>query len=235
VTAQQPLRGDVAVLVPAAGIGVRLGPGTPKALRDVAGVPLLVHAVRRACQASSVGCLVVAAPPGRSAEVQGLLTGEVPDGIVTIVVDGGATRRASVLAALLATPPPYSVILVHDAARAFAPPDLFERVAGAVRDAHDAVIPVLAVVDTVKEVDDTGHVVRTVDRAVLRTVQTPQGFRREVLLAAHDTVDGSGGVTDDAGLVERLGVPVYCVQGSGDAMKITYPADLALARGSLST
>jgi 2-C-methyl-D-erythritol 4-phosphate cytidylyltransferase len=230
VTAQQPLRGDVAVLVPAAGIGSRLGPGTPKALREVAGAPLLVHAVRRVCRADGVGCVVVAAPPGRADEVRALLAPDVLAGVTLLVVDGGPTRADSVQAALSAAPAECPVVLVHDAARAFAPPDLVERVAAAVRSGHDAVIPVLAVVDTVKEVDADGRVVRTLDRAALRAVQTPQGFRRDVLLAAHRAGGAAFGVTDDAGLVERLGVAVFCVPGAEAALKITRPSDVALAR-----
>ena len=241
MTAQQPLRGDVAVLVPAAGLGVRLGPGRPKALRDVAGAPLVAHAVRRVCRAAGVGCVVVAAPPGRADEVHDMVAPETPDHVTLLVVEGGASRGESVFAALSAAPPEYQVVLVHDAARAFAPAELVERVAAAVRDGHDAVIPVLAVVDTVKEVDPSGHVVRTLDRAVLRAVQTPQGFRREVLLAAHEAAHkadhgaagGPNGVTDDAGLVERLGLAVFCVAGAEEALKITGPADLALAHAHL--
>jgi 2-C-methyl-D-erythritol 4-phosphate cytidylyltransferase len=155
------------------------------------------------------------------------------DGLARIdVVEGAQTRQGSVRAALAAAPAAYQVILVHDAARAFAPPDLIERVAAAVRDGHDAVIPVLPVVDTVKQVDDSDHVVGTVDRALLRAVQTPQGFRRTTLQAAHEAaVDGD--VTDDAGLVERIGVRVFCVPGSVDALKITRPADLAFAEALL--
>jgi 2-C-methyl-D-erythritol 4-phosphate cytidylyltransferase len=226
VTAQHPLRGDVAVLVPAAGLGTRLGPGAPKALRELRGVPLLVHAVRRLSGAACVGRIVVAAPVGAVDEVRALLGA---DDLAPIdIVEGGQTRQASVRSALDAVPPEYDVILVHDAARAFAPPDLIERVAAAVRDGHDAVIPVLPVVDTVKQVDESGHVVGTVDRTVLRAVQTPQGFRRHTLEAAHKA-SADGTATDDAGLVERIGVRVFCVPGAVEALKITRPADLAFA------
>lgn len=227
MTAQHPLRGDVAVLVPAAGRGTRLGPGAPKALRDLGGESLLVHAVRRLGRAASVGCLVVAAPVGRAGEVRPRLAGEIASGVTLLVVEGGETRQLSVAAALAAVPAEYPVVLVHDAARALAPPELVERVAAAVRAGHDAVIPVLPMVDTVKQVDESGHVVGTVDRSVLRAVQTPQGFRRAVLEAAHrGAVDA---LTDDAALVEKLGVRVFCVPGAESAMKITGQADLAIA------
>lgn len=223
MTAQQPMRGDVAVLVPAAGSGVRLGPGAPKALRPLGGEPLLVHAVRGLSRAPSVGLIVVAAPPTAAAEVADLLAGIA----AVTVVRGGATRQASVAAALAAVPEHVEIVLVHDAARALAPPSLVERVAAAVRDGHDAVVPVLPVVDTVKRVDDDAYVTGTVARDELRTVQTPQGFRRKVLAAAHARARDEH--TDDAGLVERDGGRVYCVPGSERALKITRPFDLAVA------
>jgi 2-C-methyl-D-erythritol 4-phosphate cytidylyltransferase len=145
--------------------------------------------------------------------------------------------------ALAAVPPDLTVVLVHDAARALTPPRLIESVAAAVRAGHAAVIPVLPVVDTIKEVGPTAGgsspsgggfemVVGTMDRAILRIVQTPQGFRREVLAAAHATA--ADPLTDDAGLVEKAGVPVACVPGSELALKITRPLDLVLAEALLN-
>jgi 2-C-methyl-D-erythritol 4-phosphate cytidylyltransferase len=223
VTAQLNPRGDVAVLVAAAGAGLRLGPGGPKALRPLAGEPLLVHAVRRLAAAPSVAAIVVAAPPADGAAVEALLASVAP----VTVVPGGEHRQASVAAALAAVSPDLPIVLVHDAARALAPPELVESVAAAVRDGHEAVIPVLPVIDTIKEVTAEGEVSGTVDRAPLRAVQTPQGFRRTVLEAAHAAAVDP--LTDDAGLVEQLGVRVFCVAGSDHALKITRPFDLILA------
>jgi 2-C-methyl-D-erythritol 4-phosphate cytidylyltransferase len=225
VTAQHHVRGDVAVLVPAAGLGLRLGAGIPKALRLLAGRSLLSYALQRVVAGPSVGCVVVAAPPG---EPEGL--GPLPAPVT--VVPGGATRQASVAAALAAVPDGFDIILIHDAARALAPTSLIEAVAAAVRAGHDAVIPVLPVVDTVKEVAASGRVVGTVDRSVLRVVQTPQGFRRTVLAAAHAAATDEH--TDDAGMVEKLGVPVHTVPGAETAFKITRPVDLLLAEALLS-
>ncbi|GAA2193089.1 2-C-methyl-D-erythritol 4-phosphate cytidylyltransferase [Micromonospora lupini] len=228
MTAQLNPRGDVAVLVPAAGAGVRLGPGRPKALRLLAGEPLLVHAVRRLAAAASVHTIVVAAPAAEVAGVRELLAPVAP----VIVVPGGAERQASVAAALAAVPAGPTIILVHDAARALTPPELVESVAAAVRGGRAAVIPVLPVVDTIKEVDADEVVLGTVDRAALRAVQTPQGFRRSVLTAAHAAAGDP--LTDDAGLVEKQGVAVSCVPGSEYALKITRPFDLALAEHLLA-
>jgi 2-C-methyl-D-erythritol 4-phosphate cytidylyltransferase len=245
VTATLNARGDVAVLVPAAGAGVRLGPGGPKALRLLDGEPLLVHAVRRVAAAPSVRLIVVAAPATEVEAVRELLAAVAP---VTVVA-GGAERQQSVAAALAAVPAELSIVLVHDAARALTPPQLFEEVAAAVRGGLPAVIPVLPVVDTIKEVGPAGRpgtgrgvgaeagsgvgevVLGTVDRSVLRSVQTPQGFRRAVLVAAHGA--GLDPHTDDAGLVEKAGVVVSCVPGSELALKITRPLDLILAEALL--
>ncbi|MEH0934353.1 2-C-methyl-D-erythritol 4-phosphate cytidylyltransferase [Micromonospora psammae] len=228
MTAQLNPRGDVAVLVPAAGAGVRLGPGAPKALRLLGGEPLLVHAVRRIAAAPSVHTIVVAAPAADVAAVRQLLAPVAQ----VVVVPGGAERQASVAAALAAVPPGPDIVLVHDAARALTPPALVESVATAVRAGHDAVIPVLPVVDTVKEVGADDVVLGTVDRSALRAVQTPQGFRRGVLTAAHAAAGDP--LTDDAGLVEKQGVPVFCVPGSEYALKVTRPFDLALAEHLLA-
>jgi 2-C-methyl-D-erythritol 4-phosphate cytidylyltransferase len=227
VTAQLNPRGDVAVLVPAAGAGVRLGPGRPKALRLLAGEPLLVHAVRRVATAPSVRLIVVAAPAAEVDAVRALLSPIAP----VVVVAGGAERQESVARALAAVPPEVAIVLVHDAARALTPPELIESVAAAVRAGRPAVIPVLPLVDTVKAVDPGGTVLGTVDRVTLRSVQTPQGFRHDVLADAHAAA--ADPLTDDAGLVEKAGVAVTCVAGSDLALKITRPLDLILAEALL--
>lgn len=206
-----------------------MGPGVPKALRLLGGEPLLVHAVRRIAQAPSVGVIVVAAPAADLGTVEAMLRG-IPADIT--VIAGGATRQASVSAALAAVPPTYDFVLVHDAARSLTPPDLVEAVAAALRAGADAVIPVLPVADTIKRVDEAGVIVETVDRAPLRAVQTPQGFRRPVLVAAHA---GAGREhTDDAGMVEALGGRVETVPGSDQAFKITRPFDLIVAEALLA-
>jgi 2-C-methyl-D-erythritol 4-phosphate cytidylyltransferase len=227
VTTLDSQRGDgyAAVVVAAGGAGARLGDGPPKALRLLGGEPLLTHAVRRLTAANSVGLLVVAAPPGHEPAIRQLVD-------QAIVVTGGRERQQSVAAALAAVPPEFEIVLVHDAARALTPPALVEQVAAAVRAGHDAVIPVLPVTDTITRVDPAGVVVTTPERSTLRAVQTPQGFRRAVLAAAH-TNAGDDVATDDAGLVARLGVPVHTIPGSPYAMKITTWSDLLVAEAML--
>lgn len=150
-------------------------------------------------------------------------------GADALVVPGGSDRTESVrlaLAAALSESPDLSIVLVHDAARAFTPPELIRAVTGAVAAGAPAVVPVLPVADTVKRVDANEVVAETVDRTDLRAVQTPQGFAVGVLRKAYAVADSH---TDDAGLVERLGVPVSTVPGHPAAMKITTPFDLAVA------
>ena len=221
------ISGDVGVLLPAAGRGERLGPGTPKALRLLAGEPLLVHAVRSLRAAPSPGPVVVAAPPGEQDDVAALLAG-FPD---VVVVAGGAERQAAVALALAALPASVSLVLVHDAARCLVPAAVVEAVVAALRAGAPAVVPVLAVADTVKQVDAAGAVVRTVPRADLRAVQTPQGFARDVLERAHRSA--APGATDDASLVEALGLPVVTVPGAQEAFKVTRPLDLLVAEAVL--
>ena len=216
----------VGVLVPAAGVGVRLGAGRPKALRELAGEPVLLHAVRglRACP--SVGPIVVAAPATDVDAVRDQLAA-----YDVLVVAGGAERQDSVRAALAALPAEVELVLVHDAARCLTPVEVVERVVAALRSGAPAVVPVLPVADTVKQVAGD-RVVRTVDRAALVSVQTPQGFLRALLEQAH--ADGAAGLTDDAGLVEAMGAPVVTVPGADEAFKVTRPLDLLLAEALLA-
>ena len=225
----------VAAVLVAAGSGARLGHGLPKAFARVAGVPLLLHAARSLLACADVSHLVVVVPADRAAEAGALLAGLAD---APVVVVGGATRQASVAAGLAALPDDADVVLVHDAARPFPPVAMIDRVIGAVRAGHPAVIPAVPVTDTIKRVgpgDGSGEpVLETVPRGVLRAVQTPQGFARDVLLAAHAAAaagaqDEATAASDDAGLVEARGVPVWVVPGDERAAKITTARDLALA------
>lgn len=218
----------VAAIVPAAGRGERLGPGAPKALRTIAGVPMLVHAVRSLAAARLVDTVVVAAPLAEVDAVRSMLAGHEFAADVDVVA-GGDTRQHSVRLALRALAGDVDTVLVHDAARPLAPPELADSVVRMIRTGAEAVVPSAPVVDTVKEVDLAGRVVRTVDRTQLRAAQTPQGFRRDVLELAHEAADDSAPATDDAGLVERLGRPVVVIPGAEEAFKVTSPVDLVLA------
>jgi 2-C-methyl-D-erythritol 4-phosphate cytidylyltransferase len=209
----------IAAILVAAGAGQRLGADVPKAFCTVQGRTLLSYAHARFAAHPAVGPMIVVAPSDRLEHAKAL-TGAV-------VVAGGATRQDSVAAGLAALPPDVDAVLVHDVARAFVPAEVIDRVVAALRDGADAVIPTRPVTDTIKRVDARGRVVETVERSTLVAVQTPQGFRRDVLVAAHAA--GPIGVTDDAGLVEALGGTVVAVDGADEAFKITRPWDLLLA------
>jgi 2-C-methyl-D-erythritol 4-phosphate cytidylyltransferase len=211
----------VAAILVAAGSGERLGAQVPKAFCQVAGRTLLEHATDRFTAHPGVRDLVVVAPSALVAAAGAL----VPD---AVVVAGGATRQQSVDRGLGALADDVDAVLVHDVARPFVPVEVIGRVIAALDGGADAVVPGLAVVDTVKRVDASQAVTETVDRDSLRAVQTPQGFRRAVLVAAHAASDGLDR-TDDAGLVEARGVRVVVVEGAAEAFKITRPWDLALA------
>jgi 2-C-methyl-D-erythritol 4-phosphate cytidylyltransferase len=226
--------GRTAALVPAAGRGERLGPGMPKALRPLGGIPMLVHAVRALASSRVVDIVVVAAPEDSSDSVQAMLTGQ-SFGADVVVITGGDSRQESVARALITLPEDVDVVLVHDAARPLVPGELVSAVVAAVRQGHAAVVPGLRVVDTIKQVDENSDVTRTVDRGSLRAIQTPQGFDRLVLQRAHASVDLDDlPATDDAGLVERLGLPVHVIPGHEEAFKVTRPFDVVMAEAVLA-
>ncbi len=217
--------GAAAAILVAAGSGQRLGAGLPKALVPLHGRPLLTWALEAFLDHPDIGSVVVVAPAAELSTVQTCVGGRAS------VVAGGATRQASVDAGLAALAPDIGLVLVHDAARPLVHPSVISAVVTTLRGGDQAVIPVLPVVDTIKRVDAEGRVVATVDRSELRAVQTPQGFLRSVLLAAHLAAEHHSltDVTDDAGLVEALGVPVRTVAGSELCFKVTTPHDLRLA------
>ncbi|MBO1337446.1 2-C-methyl-D-erythritol 4-phosphate cytidylyltransferase [Streptomyces sp. VRA16 Mangrove soil] len=227
-----------AAVIPAAGRGVRLGPGAPKALRALNGTPMLIHAVRAMAASRSVSLVVVVAPPDGAAEVKSLLADHaLPERTDFVVVPGGESRQESVKLGLDALPDGIDIVLVHDAARPLVPVDTVDAVIEAVREGAPAVVPALPLADTVKEVVPAADgspepVVATPSRARLRAVQTPQGFDRAILVQAHETVTDD--VTDDASMVERMGLQVVLVPGHEEAFKVTRPLDLVLAEAVLA-
>ena len=237
--------GAVVAVLTAAGAGTRLGAGGPKALVEVGGRSLLRRAAQGLVDSGVVDHLVVTAPGEHvehfAAELAGL-AGAGPG--IRVVAGSSASRQASValgLRAALEACPRAAVVLVHDAARALTPPETVRRVVAAVRAGHDAVVPALAVTDTVKEIAPAGPagsgveiVVGTPDRSRLRAVQTPQGFAVAALVRAHELgaargADEALAASDDAGLVEAAGGRVVVVEGDPLALKVTTPLDLALA------
>jgi 2-C-methyl-D-erythritol 4-phosphate cytidylyltransferase len=209
-------------IVAAAGSGLRLGADLPKALVPLAGRPLVAWSVD-ALRAGGVAEIVVAVPADQRAAFAAALPADVR------LVDGGASRTASVRAGLDAATAGADVVLVHDAARPLTPPDVVRRVLAALADGHPAVVPVLPVVDTTVVVDERGVVTETVPRAPLRRVQTPQGFDRATLVAAYAALLPDADLTDDAAVVRDAGVPVIAVDGDERSAKVTVAHDLELA------
>ena len=197
-------------VVVAAGRGERFG--APKQYEALGGRRVLDWALEAAATRAEGVVLVV--PLERAAD---------PEPGASAVVAGGATRSASVRAGLAAVPDDADVVLVHDAARPLAPPEVFDAVLVAVGAGADGAVPGLPVTDTVKRVAPDGTVLETLDRHELVTVQTPQAFRAGVLRAAHAA---GGEASDDAALVEAAGGRVVAVPGAPAAAKVTAPGDL---------
>jgi len=218
---------DVAVVIVAAGASARVGGGELKQFRWVAGKPMLLHSVQQFQSRADVGMVVVVLPRSHAADPPPWLFQCDTDRL--LIAHGGDDRAGSVFNGLGDVPDEATVVLIHDAARPLATDAMIDRVIRAAREGTGA-IAALPVIDTLKEVDATGRVVRTVDRVGLWRAQTPQGFPRDMIFRAHrearrDAIQA----TDDAALCERLGLPVIVVRGSEKAFKITEEADFARA------
>lgn len=217
------------VILVGGGQGRRMGGTQPKAVRMLGGRPLFTYALAAFSQVAEIHSVVLVAPAGLEEEVR-RICGRFPGGErVRNVVPGGARRQDSVRQGLDHLLPETTVVLVHDAARPFADPELIRRVQAAAAR-HGAAVPGIPVADTLKRVTARSLVETTVDRRQLVAVQTPQGFRTEVLRRAHAHAwKTNQTATDDAGMVENLGVPVTVVEGDPRNFKLTTPQDLALA------
>ena len=207
-----------AAIIAAAGMGHRLGANLPKSLVKLIDKTLLEHAVANLAPVAQL--LIVTAPAGYEKEYKKLLGEEVE------VITGGVLRSDSIRIAIAKIPSNYEYVLVHDAARALASTRLASEVINQLIRGQQAVIPTLEVIDTIKEVDNQGYVRNTLNRASLKIVQTPQGFNRSVLERAHQASEDA---TDDAALVEALGIKVKTIAGEDQAFKITTKGDIKTA------
>ncbi len=209
-------------LVVAAGRGERLGSAGPKTLVELAGRPMLQWSLAALRAVDAVSEIVVALPPGVSA----------PDGCVGVV--GGEVRSASVRAALMAASAQADVVIVHDGARPLVTPALIEAVLAGL-EGVDCAIAAARVSDTVKEADEAAIVLRTLDRARLWSVQTPQVFTRTALERAL-AMDAAlvDAAPDEAWLVECGGGKVRVVEAPAENLKVTTPRDLAVAEQLLA-
>ncbi|MCU1581459.1 MAG: bifunctional 2-C-methyl-D-erythritol 4-phosphate cytidylyltransferase/2-C-methyl-D-erythritol [Microbacteriaceae bacterium] len=223
----------VAIIVVAAGSGARLGGPEPKAFVTVNGVSILASALVTVFSLAEPAQVIVVAPAGKldTADRIGRDAAGAASEYLS-VVSGGATRQQSVAAGLAVLGDSVTTVLVHDAARSLTPSSLFDAVIAAVRDTGSGVVPGIAVADTIKQTDDAGTVLRTLDRSTLVAVQTPQGFPRAQLVDAYAAADRE--FTDDAAVFAAAGHPVTVVDGDRLAFKITTSWDLRRAE-SLTT
>jgi len=232
VDASAPTR-DVGVVIVAGGSGTRVGGEELKQFRWVAGKPMLLHSVQTFMARPDVVSVVVVLPQRYA--------GDPPPWLFQCDVDrllvslGGRTRSESVANGLEDLPDEAQVILVHDAARPLVGAATIDRVVAAVRAGRNAIAAV-PVVDTLKEVGEDGCIVRTVSRDNLWRAQTPQGFPRQVIVDAHRRAKRERvSATDDAALLERLGLAVHVVLGSERALKVTEAADFSRVDALLAT
>lgn len=219
---------SVAVIIVAAGSGTRLGRPEPKAFVPVAGRSILEHALETVFSLADPAQVIVVAPVAMLDDARSIaerVAGAASQYLSVVV--GGDTRQQSVAAGLTAVGPEVRTVLVHDAARAFTPVAQFEAVIATVASTGGGVIPGLAVADTIKQTDWTGRVERTLDRSELVSVQTPQGFPRELLDSSYAIATEDH--TDDAAVFAAAGHPVTVVDGDELAFKITTPWDLRKA------
>jgi len=207
-----------AAIIAGAGMGHRLGAEIPKALIQIQGITLLERAFISLSKV--VDEIIITAPAGYEEQFKAIV------GQSAEVITGGVLRSDSIRVALKALSPSVESVLIHDAARALASSALAARVLDELRSGQSAVIPVLKVIDTIKEIDRDGFVRATPDRSSLVAAQTPQGFNRQVLERAHSASDDA---TDDAALVEAIGVKVKTIEGEASAFKITTKEDIGQA------
>jgi 2-C-methyl-D-erythritol 4-phosphate cytidylyltransferase len=219
----------VAVVIPAGGAGRRMG-GVSKPLLELGGEPALARCLQPFLARSDVQCIVVALPGELHAAPPAWLTADAR----VSTVAGGVERSDSVRLALAAVPADADVVLVHDAARPLVSADVIQRCIDAAVDGRSAIAAV-RVTDTIKEVDEGGRILATPDRRRLWAAQTPQAFPAAVLRSAHARAAAEGvAATDDAALVDRYGGTVVVVEGAPENLKITTPADIAVAEALLA-
>ena len=219
---------SAAVIIAAAGSSSRMGTGVDKQFVILAGKPVLWHTINVFKQLPQIHQILVTVSPGNAERVAALLQQTLAD-IPWQIVPGGAERQDSVRNALQLVSPSVELVLVHDGARPFVEPECVLKSMQAAAETGAAVVAV-PVKDTIKLADAAGGVKQTLDRSSLWQVQTPQTFRRELLLKAHEQAAAAGVVaTDDAALVEWAGGSVSLVRGSYYNFKVTTPEDLVLA------
>jgi 2-C-methyl-D-erythritol 4-phosphate cytidylyltransferase len=228
-------KNKVVAIVPAAGLGLRMGGSVRKQFRFLGGVPLVVHSLRVLQSSPVVDAIILAVPQSDLDFCQSDIVDAHRFSKVVKIVAGGTERQDSVRNALAAVDDRTDVVVVHDAVRPFLTERMVEEVVAATR-ANGAAIIALPMRDTVKQVGPDRVIERTVDRRPLWLAQTPQAFRTAWLKEAHAKAQAGGvAATDDAYLVECLGRPVSVVEGSGENIKVTRPEDMIIGEAILAS
>jgi len=226
---------QITAILPAAGLGTRMGHETPKQFLELEGVPIVILSLRRIASCPLITNIIVAT---RAEEIERLDARIRQENInqPVRVVKGGGSRQESVSEALRLVPDNTELVVVHDAVRPFVTVEQITRVIEEARRRKAAILGIPAM-DTVKEVkraslpEDVALITTTVPRERVVLAQTPQVFETKLLKEAFATAEEDGAsASDEAGLVERFGHEVYVVQGSERNIKITKPADMELAR-----
>ena len=224
----------VTAVIVAAGEGLRIGPNVPKPYLPLVGRAILLRTLDRVFGARSIEKVVMVIAASELSRCKGMLRGDSALGQRPWVLQsGGATRQQSVKAGLEKIEGDTDIVVIHDGARPFVSPALIERCIESA-DRNGAVVVGLPARDTIKIVSDDHRVLSTPDRKTLWEIQTPQVFRREVIVEAHEWAARSGfEATDDAMLVEQAGKPVWVIDGEKTNLKITVPEDLWLAEAMI--
>jgi 2-C-methyl-D-erythritol 4-phosphate cytidylyltransferase len=218
----------VHLLIPAAGMGRRMGSERNKLLLTLLDKPLLAWTLLAAEEARDISWIGIMGQIADQPDFKAILAELSLSKPVQLIL-GGETRQESVYNGLQALPAAAERVLIHDGARCLATPQLLERCAAALLDCP-GLIAAVPVKDTIKVVDETGIIQDTPDRRQLWAAQTPQGFEVQLLKQCHNKGRDSGWeVTDDAALFERCGLPVRIVEGEETNLKVTTPVDLAIA------
>jgi 2-C-methyl-D-erythritol 4-phosphate cytidylyltransferase len=226
--------GRVVAVVPAGGTGKRMGAAVPKQFLMLGEVPMMLHALRVFERTPSVAEVILVVPREERARALADVVERYGVKKVLRVVPGGATRQESVYHGLKETDDDAEIVVIHDAVRPFATEDLIESSIETARKIGGAVVAV-PMKDTPKQVGPDGQIQRTLDRTGLWLAQTPQTFRRALVMEAYRKAEADHmRATDDAALVERLGHKIGVVPGSWDNIKITTPEDLAIAEAILA-
>ncbi|MEL6902813.1 MAG: 2-C-methyl-D-erythritol 4-phosphate cytidylyltransferase [Cyanobacteria bacterium J06606_4] len=217
------------LLLPAAGVGRRMGSDRNKLLMPLLAKPILAWTLQAAGLSESIDWVGIICQPVDQPDIEQMLKDCQLQKPVQFI-QGGSTRQASVYNGLQALPADATHVLIHDGARCLATPALFDRCAQAVLK-HPGLIAAVPVKDTIKQVDDNQVITHTPDRSQLWAAQTPQGFEVALLKRCHVQGQQAGWqVTDDAALLEKCGVPVQVVEGEETNLKVTTPVDLAIAQ-----